>query len=86
MNSNGRQSYSLLIFIHTCSIEHYINLNAHNTEARVKVCMIPLSLVPRPGRRRKKGLVPIARTCANYPKKTWGTVNYCTFFRPPPAV
>ena len=43
------------------------------------------SLVPRPGRRRKEGLVPIARACANYPKKTWGTANYFTLFRPPPV-
>ena len=43
------------------------------------------SLVPRPRRRRKEGLVPIARACANYIKKTWGTANYFTLFRPPPA-
>ena len=44
------------------------------------------SLVPRPGRRRKEGLVTIACACANYPKKTWGAANDCTLFRPPPAL
>ena len=38
-----------------------------------------ISLVPRPGRRRKEGLVPIAHTCANYPKKTWGATNDYAF-------
>ena len=33
----------------------------------------------------EKGLVPIARTCVNYPKKTWGAANDCTHFRPPSA-
>ena len=34
------------------------------------------SLVPRPGRRRKEGLVPIARACTNYPKKTDDIASY----------
>ena len=33
---------------------------------------INVSLVPRPGRRRKKGLVPIAHTCAHYPVENLG--------------
>ena len=47
------------------------------------ICTNFPSLIPRPERRRKEGLVPIAHACANYPKKTWGAANDCTFFRPP---
>ena len=49
----------------------------------IYICTNFPSLVPRPGRRRKEGLVPIAHACANYPKKTWGAANDCTLFRPP---
>ena len=44
-----------------------------------------LALYPGPLRGRRKGLVPIACACTNYPKKTWGAANYCTLFHPPPA-
>ena len=45
----------------------------------------PPSSPSHAGRRRKEGLVPIARACANYPKKTWGAANDCTLFRSPLA-
>ena len=39
-----------------------------------------LSIVPRPfKRRRRKVLVPIARACTNYPKKTRGSINDYAF-------
>ena len=38
--------------------------------------------IPRPGRRRKEGLVPIARACANYFKKTWGAATILYAFSP----
>ncbi len=31
--------------------------------------------VPRPRKEEEKGLVLIARACANYPKKTWGNAS-----------
>ena len=35
---------------------------------------LKFSLVPRPREEgEKSSLVPIARACANYPKKTWGS-------------
>ena len=40
-------------------------------------CVAIPSLVPRPGRRRKKD---IAHACANYPRKTWDATNDCTPF------
>ena len=39
-----------------------------------------LALNPGPLRGRRKDLVPIAHPCANYPKKTWGTMNDCTLY------
>ena len=40
-----------------------------------------ITLVPRPGRRRK--YLQFARACANYPKKFWGATNDYTLFCSP---
>ena len=38
-----------------------------------------LALYPGRKRRGKSGLVPIARACTNYPKKTWGSKYHHLF-------
>ena len=40
------------------------------------------SLVPRSFEGEEKCLVPIARACANYPKKTWGDTKGCMLSPP----
>ena len=47
--------------------------------------LVATSLIARPFEGRKKGLVPITRTCTNYPKKTWGATKDCMPFHPPPV-
>ena len=44
-----------------------------------------LASYPGPLRGRRKDLIPIAHTCANYPMKTWGATNNCMLFHPPAA-
>ena len=71
----------------------YENVNSYNyltAELNRNAVSYPIPLLfrfmtsvePRPFEGEEKDLVPIAHPCANYPKKTWGTMNDCTLYCP----
>ena len=81
--AKGRTLPAVFLPANVCMhAEKYIITDPIKLHKKDIICTNFPSLVPRPGRRRKEGLVPIAHTCANYPKKTWDAENDCTLILP----